>query len=90
MSAWDDLQSWLAMNVGSRQADEVLAIVARIAPDADPNVQYAFAVKDTDGNVCKFTVDLMGNGFVRTRVSDRTGIRDYLAQWLGDRWVKRD
>jgi hypothetical protein len=28
--AWNELQAWLMMNVGSREADQCLAIVARI------------------------------------------------------------
>jgi hypothetical protein len=34
MTAWDELQEWLMMNVGSKEADECLAIVARILAEA--------------------------------------------------------
>ncbi len=30
MTAWDELQQWLMMNVGSKQADECLALVEKV------------------------------------------------------------
>lgn len=30
LSAWDELQGWLVANVGSKEADECLALVERV------------------------------------------------------------
>lgn len=30
MTAWDELQQWLMMNVGSKEAEECLAIVVKV------------------------------------------------------------
>lgn len=38
MSALDELRQWLIMNVGSREAEECLALVERVVAESDPNI----------------------------------------------------
>jgi hypothetical protein len=39
MTAWDELQQWLMLHVGSKEADECSEIVKRIITDAFASVE---------------------------------------------------
>ncbi len=34
MTAWDELQAWLKLNVGSKEAEQCLALVSRVVAES--------------------------------------------------------
>ena len=50
-------------------------------------MEFAFAVKDHDGNASHFRVDCLDNGYVRIKTLDAHGNEQaFLVQWINGKW----